>query len=237
MKSGSVLITGAGRGFGLALVEVFLARSWTVFPLVRHAQDAARLKAMQPDRCSPIVSDVTAPDLAFKTSVALRDCPGLDLLINNAGIGGWGKTFAATTSEELETLFRVHCVGAFNVIKAVMPNLQRSPNPVIINVSSRLGSMMRNAGPEFKGKPFSYSYRIAKAAQNMLTLCLLQEFEEQGIDVYAIHPGELKTANAAYDANREPKDAALKLMEWLEQDLPASEKSRYFDLFRGPISW
>ena len=237
MKSGSVLITGAGRGFGHALVEVFLAGSWTVFPLVRQVQDAARLKAMQPDRCTPIVSDVTAPDLAMKAAAALRHCTGLDLLINNAGIGGLGKNFAATTTEELEALFRVHCAGPFNVIKAVMPKLQKSLNPMIINVSSRLGSMTRNAAAEFKGKPFSYSYRIAKAAQNMLTLCLLQEFEEQGIDIYAIHPGELKTANAAYDANREPKDAALKLMEWLERDLPTSEKRRYFDLFRGPISW
>jgi NAD(P)-dependent dehydrogenase (short-subunit alcohol dehydrogenase family) len=237
MKSRSVLITGAGRGFGYALVEVFLAGAWTVFPLVRQEKDAARLKTMQPDRCTPIVSDVTAADLAIKAAAALGDCPGLDLLINNAGMGGVGKSFAATTTDELETLFRVHCAGAFNVIKAVMPNLQKSPNPIIINVSSRLGSMMRNAGAEFKGKPFSYSYRIAKAAQNMLTLCLLQEFGDQGIDIYAIHPGELKTANAAYDATREPKDAALKLMEWLERDLPASEKRRYVDLFRGPIPW
>jgi len=237
MKSKSVLITGAGRGFGYALVEAFLAKAWTVFPLVRQEQDAARLKKMQPDRCAPIVSDVTAPDLPAKAAAVLRDFQCLDLLINNAGMGGVGKSFAATTTDELETLFRIHCAGAFNVIKAVMPHLQRSPKPMIINVSSRLGSMTRNASAEFKGKPFSYSYRIAKAAQNMLTLCLYQEFEDQGIDIYAIHPGELKTANAAYDANREPQDAALKLMEWLERDLSASEKRRYFDLFRGPIPW
>lgn len=237
MESKSVLITGAGSGFGRALSELFSSRGWTVFALVHQAKDAQRLRAMQSDRCVAVVSDVTAPDLGAKVQAALRHQPHLDLLINNAGMGGRGKSFAATSAEELESLFRVHCAGAFNVTKALMPYLLKSSNPAIINVSSRLGSMTRNARAEFKGKPFSYSYRIAKAAQNMLTLCLCQEFEDQGLHIYAIHPGELKTANAAYDASREPEEAALKLMDWIEGDLPAAEDGRYFDLFRGTIPW
>ena len=70
--------------------------------------------------------------------------------------------------------------------------LAKSDHPRIINVSSRLGSLHKMAN-RVSARHFSYSYRIAKAAQNMLTLCLQQEFENKGISVTAIHPGKLKT--------------------------------------------
>ena len=66
------------------------------------------------------------------------------------------------------------------------------------NISSRLGSLHKMANKEFPQGEFSYSYRIAKAAQNMLTLCLQQEFADKGIRVTAIHPGKLKTDIGAF---------------------------------------
>ena len=58
MERKSVLITGANRGFGLALFKSFIAADWNVFPLVRSEQNAEFLKQMNPDRCFSVVSDV-----------------------------------------------------------------------------------------------------------------------------------------------------------------------------------
>lgn len=71
------------------------------------------------------------------------------------------------------------------------------------------------ANKEFPQGQFSYSYRIAKAAQNMLTLCLQQELENKGIGVTAIHPGKLKTEIGAFDANLTPAEGAQNIYEWV----------------------
>ena len=56
----SVLITGTGRGFGLALAEAFLKAGWEVYALVRKHDDESNLKDLSPQRCVPIISDVTS---------------------------------------------------------------------------------------------------------------------------------------------------------------------------------
>lgn len=61
-----------------------------------------------------------------------------------------------------------------------------------------------------------YGYQVAKAAQNMLTASLHQELTPQGIRVFAVHPGRLKTSSGAPDADVDPHDSAMKLADWLE---------------------
>ncbi len=81
------------------------------------------------------------------------------------------------------------------------------------------------ANKEFPQGQFSYSYRIAKAAQNMLTLCLQQEFEDKGIRVTAIHPGKLKTDIGAFDANMTPAEGAKNIYDWvIDSNVDASGK-------------
>jgi len=68
-------------------------------------------------------------------------------------------------AEDMEELFRVHCVGAFRCTRAALPFLRKAPKPVVVNVASRSVDRAERAG-EF---PRIYSYSIAKCAQNMLT--------------------------------------------------------------------
>ena len=90
------------------------------------------------------------------------------------------------TPEDLESHFRVHCVGVFRCTKAAVPFLAKAERPVVVNITSRRGSLALNQSESY-GR--GHAYIIAKCAQNMLTLCLDRELRQRGIRVFALHPG------------------------------------------------
>ncbi|PFD41352.1 short-chain dehydrogenase [Bacillus cereus] len=211
-----VLITGGNRGLGLQLVKVFHENGHIVYPLVRSVEAIEQLKQMFPSRCFPILADLSADGSTERIKEQLEKYTGhIDLVINNAGIPGKETEILRTNSEELTDLFNVHCLGVIRAIKGTFPALIKSNQPRIINISSRLGSLHKMAAKEFPQGEFSYSYRIAKAAQNMLTLCLQQEFAGKGICVTAIHPGKLMTDIGAFDANMNPTEGAQNIYDWI----------------------
>lgn len=233
----SVLVTGAARGFGYELCRLYLQRGWRVFPLVRAPAGAAPLARGAPERCHPIVADVRDEDVETKIDAVTSKHTGqLELLINNAGVSGRTRRIQEVSSAEVLELLEVHCLGAIRCTKAVLPLLRAARGAQVVNVSSRVASMARNAAGEFGGERFSYSYRLAKAAQNMFTLCLGQELAPDGIAVFAVHPGGLRTAMATPEADTDPAEAATWLADWLETaDL--SMTGQFIDLGKGTMPW
>lgn len=208
----AVLITGAARGFGRALLDEYLGRGWTAFPLVRGLGDAEPLA--ERERCHPVVGDVTTPPVEEAIAAALRAHDvALDLLVNNAGGIKKLRGLAVTVPEDLDELFGVHCVGVLRCTRAALPWLRRAPRATVVNVSSRFGSITRTAAGEWRG---IYSYPVAKAAQNMLTACLDRELASEGIRVFALHPGALRTPLGAVDADTDPADAARAFAAWVQ---------------------
>ena len=230
-----VLITGAGRGFGRELAGVFSRRGYTLFPLVRDPALAQDLKSVCGPLCHPIVADITAGDVETRIADVLNSHGGvLDVLINNAGNIKKLRGLANTLPEDMESLFRVHCVGAFRCTWAALPFLRKSKRALVLNVTSRWGSIGRTAAGNFRG---IYSYQIAKCAQNMLSACLDQEFRKEGIRVFPVHPGRLKTEIAAADADVAPGLAASKLVDWVES-LDREQPCACHDLMTGGlIEW
>lgn len=209
----AVLVTGAGRGFGRALAQEYLRRGWTLYPLVRDPGAAEKFAAVP--ACRPIVADVAADGVEEAIAAALGEHDeALDLLVNNAGSIRKLRGLAATTPADLEALFRVHCVGALRCVRAALPWLRRSAGATVVDVTSRFGSIGRTAAGEFRG---IYSYQIAKAAQNMLSVCLDHELRAEGIRVFAVHPGRLRTAAGAVDADTEPAIAARRFADWVDR--------------------
>lgn len=231
----SVLITGAGRGFGRELCGVYWERGWTTFPLVRTPTAAERLLAEGGAECHPVVADVSTSDAERDIARVLALHGGrLDVLINNAGHIKKLRGHSETTAEDLEELFRVHCVGAFRCVRSALPFLRRSPRAVVVNVSSRWGSIARTAAGKGGG---IYSYQIAKCAQNMLAACLDQELRREGVRVLAVHPGRLKTEVGAADADTDPRQAARALADWIEGVDDATPFALH-DLMGGePLGW
>ena len=209
----SILITGASRGFGRALLELYASKQWTLFPLVRDPADADRLARQFAPRCFPIVGDV-ASDLVGNAITDILSTHGdaLELLINNAGHIVKKRGIHGVSSDDLIEHFNVHVAGVWRCTLAALPFLKKAGKPVIVNVTSRFGSIARI--PRRKSD-FVYAYNIAKAAQNMLTACMARDLGREGIIVVPVHPGQLKTDAAALDANTEPRVAAAKLYEFI----------------------
>ena len=221
------MITGASRGFGRALLNTYLEQGWTAIPLVRYINTILDAVNKYPGKCFPVHGDVTADNIghAIKTIFSEKKLT-LDVLINNAGYIKKLRSFEETVPEDMKALFDVHCVGVLQVTKAALPYLRESDNPRIVNISSRWGSISRTVSGE-GGR--IYSYNMAKAAQNMLSVMMHNEFKAENIKVFAVHPGRLMTSVAAPGADVPPELAAEKLFNWIES-LTLEMDNRFYDL-------
>ena len=211
----SILITGASRGFGRELLDVYAQRNWTVFPLVRKPEVANELSREYAPRCFPIVGDVSLDSVeAAITDVLSKHCESLDILINNAGHIVKTRGMMDASPSDMTEHFDVHVIGPWRCTRASLPYLRKASRPVVVNITSRFGSITRIAN---RKSDFVYAYNIAKCGQNMLTACLDRDLRREGIRVLPIHPGRLKTEAAALDADTEPRVAAEKLYQWIER--------------------
>lgn len=232
-----VLVTGCSKGLGRALAVELLGRGCIVFALVRDEQSAEELLAFSSDCVRPIVVDVTSDVVHEAISKTLSSHGGiLDALVNNAGIPGHVHSIDDNPEQDVASLLDVHCLGVLRVTRAALPFLRRSESPLVVNVTSRLGSVRRTSAGDFANQRFSYSYRIAKAAQNMLTLCLNEELQPQGVIVSAIHPGRLATDSASPGASMNARDGALRLADWIST-ASSSVAGQYRDLESGYSEW
>ena len=226
------MITGGNRGLGFELVKICLVQENNVIAIVRSEQAKSVVEKHFPE-CSVFVADIT--NYSEVIEIDFFKSGTIDVLINNAGAGGRGTSVTDTDPDEVESQFKVHCLGAFNVTKAAYPALANSASPTIINISSRVGSISKNASGEFTNKGFTYSYRIGKAAQNMLTQCLAQELGPHGFRVCALHPGRLLTASGAHDAHMQPHESASKIYDLFTKN--KLENGGYYCVETGEIPW
>ncbi|TCS35200.1 SDR family NAD(P)-dependent oxidoreductase [Reinekea marinisedimentorum] len=207
----SVLITGAAKGLGRELAKSFHGYDWDLYLVVRSSESKASLLNEFPN-AHIIESDVRSLEHEEKVKNWLDD-KSIDVLINNAGLGSKGPNLDTATIEQISSVFETNCLGVFSTVKGAQKALRKSKSALVLNISSRRGSMAMQASGAAKGSGCSYSYRISKAAQNMLTLCLADDLEEFGIKVAAIHPGRLLTNMASRDAHMTPERSAKLISE------------------------
>lgn len=209
----SVLITGTSKGLGNALLEVFLRNGWMVYALARNINSFSKLTDLYQDTCVPVEADVTKENSSETIERIIKSkTNNLDVLINNAGNAEKCFGIENVNPIDLDNHFKVHVSGAFRIIKSCIPYLKNSFEPIIINVSSRKGSINKINSGEYR---ILLPYQIAKAAQNMLTVGLNHELKDTKIKTYSIHPGNLKTDVAPPDADTDAKVAAEKIYNWI----------------------
>lgn len=222
------VVTGASRGFGLEVARALVANDWDVVTVSRSRSvdldDIASVTQVQ--------GDIVQMDLA-DLLLAVGDRP-VDLLVNNAGVGGDGSQLETTSPQELEVAFAVNVLAPFRISSALVPHLARSGDALIINISSRLASLTRQAAGQYQHLPSSYAYRITKAAQNMLSVCMATEIGLP-VRVWAVHPGRLRTAMAFADADTDPAEAAGRLVALVQED--NSTQLAYMALDEGDLPW
>lgn len=183
-RNARVLLTGANRGIGAALLEELLDRGVaSVHATARNPDDLARLGALDA-RIHPVLLDVTRPEHIR----ALRDqLTALDVVINNAGTAtasGYQSAGAVALAEqEMQTNY----FGPLRLVNAVLDLLRASDRGGIINVSSIAG---------LANFPVLGPYSASKAAVHFLTQGLRAELRDTPIHVLGVYPGPVDTRMA-----------------------------------------
>jgi NAD(P)-dependent dehydrogenase (short-subunit alcohol dehydrogenase family) len=169
----TTLITGATRGLGREAARRLRAEGHTVYLGARDATRGAEVAALI--GAIPLEIDVT-DDRSIAAAVArVRDEVGhLDVLVNNAGIAGEQRPPAEATIADLRRVLETNVIGAASVLSAFAPLLEQSEHPVVVNVSSAVGSLTLNAKPDAIWSMVAYP--VSKAALNMLTIQYARAF-------------------------------------------------------------
>lgn len=186
----TTLVTGATRGLGKETARQLVAAGHTVWVGARDL-DAGRAVAAEISTgghtARAVQLDVT-DDASVASAFALLDAEGgLDVLVNNAGIGKSGRN----GPEALE-VFDTNAVSVVRTTEAALPLLRRSSNPVIVNISSALGSFAANHDPDKPASQYeAIVYGASKAAVSMLTVQYARAVPE--VHVVAVEPGYTAT--------------------------------------------
>jgi NAD(P)-dependent dehydrogenase (short-subunit alcohol dehydrogenase family) len=182
-----ILITGTSTGIGRATAEVLARAGHTVIATLRRPEDYPDLAALA--ATEGLRFDVTALDVeddaSVRTAVArtLAEHGAIDVLVNNAGIGGSGPVEEAPI-DLFRRVYETNVLGAVRCTQAVLPSMRARRSGAIVNVTSIAGRIALAAhGP----------YAASKFALEAVSEALAQEVAGFGIRVAIVEPGVIAT--------------------------------------------
>ncbi len=191
------LVTGANKGIGFEVARQLGAAGCTVLLGARNrtlgSEAAAKLAAEGVDVRFVAIDVTDLPTISAAAESIAADFGHLDILVNNAGINDPGDgTALAAQLDAVERVMKTNFLGALAVTQAMLPLLCKSPAGRIVNVSSGLGSLTRNAEPNPSSTNL-IGYSASKAALNMLTVQLARLLRDTPIKVNSAAPGYTAT--------------------------------------------
>ncbi|MFD1628848.1 3-ketoacyl-ACP reductase [Pseudopedobacter beijingensis] len=187
LKGKNALITGGGRGLGKA-VAIMLANEGVNIAITGRNEEnlkhtVAELKTKGVN-ATYAVFDVDSEDEVIKgVSAIAKSLGGIDILINNAGIGDFGS-FENMSSSSWEQVIKTNLFGVYYVAKAVLPYLKEKSEGDIVNVASTAG---------LKGGPNMSAYCASKAAVISLSQSMMAELRKFNIRVITLTPSTIAT--------------------------------------------
>ena len=224
----TVLITGANRGIGLEFARQYAAESWRVHAACRDPGKAVELKAIAGD-VSLHMLDVTDEAQIDALAKTLAGEP-IDILINNAGVRGLGDSFGTTEVAGWMDTLRVNAIAPVRVSERLVANLERGQRKLIVNITSRLGSIAENSSGE------SYAYRTSKTALNMAAKCMSIDLKDRGITVVIFHPGWVQTDMGGNSAPIRVIDSVAGMRAKIAK-LTTADSGHFFNYTGQPIPW
>ena len=229
----STLITGANRGLGLEFARQYLANGWRVYGACRNPSSASELSRLA-DTCDHKIQviglDVT--DLASVKSAAARlDGQAIDLLLNNAGVGGpRGQTIGNIDYVAWEKVLDVNTMGPMRISEAFVDHVARSKRKLIVTLTSGMGSIADNTSGG------SIAYRSSKAAVNMVTRSLATDLAPLGITCVVVNPGWVLTDMGGPHATMTPAESVKRLRDLIETLGPA-QSGKFFNHDGREFPW
>ncbi|AMV27924.1 Putative oxidoreductase SadH [Gemmata sp. SH-PL17] len=182
-----VLVTGASQGIGRALVLEAAKRGCKVLAAARSQPllDELAAEARKANgTVQTVVADVTKPeDRAAMVAAATQHFGGMDVLINNAGIGATGH-FMDSEPEVLRQIFETNFFGLTETTRALLPLLKQGTTPAIVNISSVVGK---------RALPARSLYSASKFAVMGFSEAIRAELAKDKIDVIVVSPGLTQT--------------------------------------------
>ncbi len=215
MKRKVVLITGGSSGIGKSIGIFLKANEYVVYGTTRKLD-----KHPSFDTFELLEMDVrNADSIRNAIDKIIANEGRLDVVINNAGIGITGA-IEETPQQEILNTFDTNFNGPIHVIKAVLPQMRKQKDGLIINITSIAGYM---------GLPYRGIYSATKGALSLLTEALRMEVKEFGIHVTNLAPGDFATniASGRYHAPVEDsspyKDNYSNILQQINDDVDAGK--------------
>ncbi|MFI6006170.1 SDR family oxidoreductase [Streptomyces sp. NPDC051366] len=216
-KAKIALVTGANKGIGYAIAAGLGALGHRVGV---GARDETRLgAAVEKLRAAGVDAFGVPLDVTSRRSVTEAaelvelEAGVLDVLVNNAGISGemgpgWAQDPTSLDLDVVRTVVETNVLGVIQVTNAMLPLLRRSRSPRIVNVSSAVGSLTRQADPDIDIGPVMAAYAPSKTFLNAVTVQYARQFAGTGILINTACPGLVATDFTGFHGPRTPEQGA-----------------------------
>ena len=230
----TTLITGANKGLGRETARRLLAEGHEVWVAAR---DPSLGQAAADELGARFVQlDVTDEDSVAAAAARVAEETGgrLDVLINNAGISGGRKPAGEITADDVRRVFETNVFGVVRVTRAFLPLLERSEHPVIVNVSSGMGSIAVTTDPErFESTLIGIAYPASKTAVNLLTTQYAKAFPH--IRINAVDPGYTATDLNGHNGTQSVQEGTDAIVAMATLD-PSGPTGTFVDR-NGAVAW
>jgi NAD(P)-dependent dehydrogenase (short-subunit alcohol dehydrogenase family) len=232
-----ILITGASRGIGLEFTRQYLGQGHHVFACCRTPAGASDLQALA---LSPGRLEIVPMDVADEASVGValdivnRQVGGLDILINNAGVFPTAeKNLDTFDVETMMRTLRVNTVAPLAIIRQFRGLLQQGCEPRIVNIASAAGSF---GTLQTKPSTGHYSYKSSKTALNVVTCLVAHELRDEGIAVFSMRPGWVRTDMTSQKGDLTAEDSVRGMIKVIAQ-ATLSDSGTFLTWEGGKYPW
>jgi NAD(P)-dependent dehydrogenase (short-subunit alcohol dehydrogenase family) len=219
LKDKTAIVTGGTKGIGRGIAEALLREGAAVCISARHQaeidQAVAELNRLDGGRANGFVCDVRDYEQVKKfIERTVKELGGLDILINNAGIGMF-DTVEETSPEDFRAVVETNLFGVFYCCHEAIPRMKQRGGGYIVNISSLAGV---NAHPRMA------AYNASKFGLNGFSEALMQEVRHDNIKVSYIMPGSVNTEFGGDSPSDEkswqltPQDIARVVVDLLHHD-------------------
>jgi len=219
LKNKTAIVTGGTKGIGRGIAEALIREGVSVCISARHQDEVDRavkeLNESKKGRAMGLVCDVRRHDqVAALIDHTVKELGGLDILINNAGVGSF-ETVEQTSPEDFRAVLETNLFGVFYCCHEAIPQMKQRGGGYIINISSLAG-----ANPH----PRMAAYNASKFGLNGFSEALMQEVRHDNIKVSYIMPGSVNTEFGGDSPNDEkswqltPADIARVVIDLLHHD-------------------